>query len=90
MCTGTAMMLTVTSSSLFPVYIVSGIAYGMIELIRRVIPRDIVGGDIQRLRYMDAVVHVLYEVAGTIGAFTSTSKRPDPPLHPGSMLIISL
>jgi hypothetical protein len=45
----------------------------MVELIRRVIPRDIVGGDVQRLRRMDALVHVLYEVAGTAGAFTSSS-----------------
>jgi hypothetical protein len=63
------------SVSLFPVYIISGIAYGMVELIRRVIPRDIVGGDVQKLRRMDAIVHVLYEVAGTIAAFTSTSKH---------------
>ncbi|KAJ8091066.1 hypothetical protein PM082_024677 [Marasmius tenuissimus] len=56
---------------LFPIYIVSGVSYGTVELIRRVIPRDIVGGDVQLLRRMDATVHVLYEVAGTIGAFTS-------------------
>ncbi|KAJ7252640.1 hypothetical protein C8J57DRAFT_73292 [Mycena rebaudengoi] len=60
-------------NGLFPIYIISGIAYGMVELIRRVIPRDIVGGDVQKLRRMDATVHVLYEVAGTVGAFTSTS-----------------
>jgi hypothetical protein len=35
----------------------SGIAYGMVELIRRVIPRDIVGGHIGKLKRMDAVVH---------------------------------
>lgn len=56
---------------LFPVYIVSGFAYGQVELIRRVIPRDIVGGDVSKLRRMDAIVHILYEVAGTIGAVTS-------------------
>jgi hypothetical protein len=77
-------------NGLFPVYIISGVSYGMVELIRRVIPRDIVGGDVQRveptnlfvklspdfsqLRRMDAVVHVLYEVAGTAGAFTSKSE----------------
>jgi hypothetical protein len=60
-------------NGLFPIYIISGIAYGMVELIRRVIPRDIVGGDVQKLRKMDAIVHVMYEVAGTTGAFTSTS-----------------
>jgi MFS family permease len=60
-------------NGLFPIYIISGISYGMVELIRRVIPRDIVGGDVQKLRKMDAIVHVMYEVAGTTGAFTSTS-----------------
>lgn len=42
---------------------------GMVELIRRVIPRDIVGGNVQKLRRMDALVHIFYEVAGTAGAF---------------------
>jgi hypothetical protein len=28
----------------------------MVELIRRVIPRDIVGGNVQKLRKMDATV----------------------------------
>jgi hypothetical protein len=35
----------------------SGIAYGMVELICRVIPRDIVGGHVGKLKRMDAVVH---------------------------------
>jgi hypothetical protein len=68
---------------------ISGITYGMVELIRRIIPRDIVGGDVQsmylpsqhftyihlhlslELRKMDALVHILYEVAGTCGALLS-------------------
>jgi hypothetical protein len=71
---------------------ISGISYGMVELIRRIIPRDIVGGDVQsmykiciscsishlihlhhslELRKMDALVHILYEVAGTCGALLS-------------------
>lgn len=41
----------------------------MVELIRRVIPRDIVGGNVQKLRRMDALVHIFYEIAGTAGAF---------------------
>lgn len=41
---------------MFPVVCASGIVYGMVELIRRVIPRDIVGGDIGKLRQMDALV----------------------------------
>lgn len=36
----------------------SGIVYGMVELIRRVIPRDIVGGDVSKLRRMDAMVSI--------------------------------
>lgn len=56
---------------MFPIFTFSGLSYGMVELIRRVIPRDIVGGDPARLKKMDGLVHVLYEVAGTIGALTS-------------------
>lgn len=41
---------------LFPLMCASGITYGMIELIRRVISCDIVGGDIGKLRKMDALV----------------------------------
>ncbi|SPO37524.1 uncharacterized protein PSFLO_02999 [Pseudozyma flocculosa] len=44
-------------NGLFPIYIISGFSYGTVELIRRILPRDV----------------VLYEVAGTTGAFTSTS-----------------
>lgn len=46
-----------------------GVVYGMVELIRRVIPRDLVGGNIQKLRRMDSLVHIFYEVSGTAGAF---------------------
>lgn len=74
-----------------PIWAIAGIAYGMVELIRRVIPADICGGDVMRLRRMgvcptvlsfeltthvvapDATVHILYEVAGTAGAFASSS-----------------
>lgn len=41
----------------------------MVELIRRVIPRDIVGGNVQKLRRMDALVHIFHEVSGTAAAF---------------------
>lgn len=43
-------------NALFPIYMLTGIFFGMVELIRRVIPRDIVGGHIQKLRKMDAAV----------------------------------
>jgi hypothetical protein len=45
----------------------------MVELIRRVIPADIVGGNVSKLIRMDAAVHIFYEVAGTTGAFSSSS-----------------
>lgn len=41
---------------MIPVYCISGIAYGMVELIRRVIPRDLVGGNVQKLRKLDSIV----------------------------------
>ncbi|KAI9342278.1 hypothetical protein BDR26DRAFT_908253 [Obelidium mucronatum] len=56
---------------LFPLFLAIGVAYGIVELIRRVIPRDIVGGDVAKLKKMDATVHIWYEVAGTGGAFFS-------------------
>ncbi|KAF2170982.1 hypothetical protein M409DRAFT_18954 [Zasmidium cellare ATCC 36951] len=57
------------TDGIIPIYCITGIAYGMVELIRRVIPRDIVGGNVQKLRRMDALVHIFYEIAGTGGAF---------------------
>ncbi|KAK9320387.1 hypothetical protein V1517DRAFT_210292 [Lipomyces orientalis] len=57
------------TDGIIPIYCVTGISYGMVELIRRVIPRDIVGGNVQKLRSMDSLVHIFYEVAGTGGAF---------------------
>lgn len=59
--------------SIKPIWGLSGIAYGMVELIRRVIPADICGGNVNRLRRMDAMTHILYEVAGTSGAFASAA-----------------
>lgn len=57
------------TDGIIPIYCLTGIAYGMVELIRRVIPRDIVGGNVLKLRRMDALVHMFYEVAGTAAAF---------------------
>ena len=57
------------TDGMIPIYCFSGIAYGMVELIRRIIPRDIVGGNVQKLRRLDALVHIFYEVSGTGGAF---------------------
>jgi hypothetical protein len=60
-------------NAIFAIWTFSGIAYGMVEVIRRVIPCDVVGGNVGKLRRMDATVHVFYEVAGTAGAFASSS-----------------
>ncbi|KAG9201878.1 hypothetical protein G6514_005295 [Epicoccum nigrum] len=57
------------TDSMIPIYCVCGVVYGMVELIRRVIPRDLVGGNVQKLRRMDSLVHIFYEVSGTAGAF---------------------
>ena len=57
------------TDGIIPIFCITGIAYGMVELIRRVIPRDIVGGDVQKLRRMDAIVHIFYEIAGTSASF---------------------
>ncbi|KAG0315863.1 hypothetical protein BGZ97_007737 [Linnemannia gamsii] len=65
-------IIDVSTVILFPIYSIIGICHGMVELIRRVIPRDIVGGDVIKLKRMDAIVHVFYEIAGTAGAFFST------------------
>ncbi|CAF3233028.1 unnamed protein product [Rotaria sp. Silwood2] len=53
---------------IIPIYCITGIAYGMVELIRRIIPGDIVGSDEEKLQRMDALVHVFYEIAGVSGA----------------------
>ncbi|KAJ4990636.1 hypothetical protein SVAN01_03867 [Stagonosporopsis vannaccii] len=57
------------TDGMIPIYCVCGVVYGMVELIRRVIPRDLVGGNVQKLRRMDSLVHIFYEVSGTAGAF---------------------
>lgn len=47
---------------MFAIYIIIGISCGMLETIRRVAPRSIVGDDINKLRQLDALVclHLLY------------------------------
>lgn len=59
------------TDGIIPIFCITGISYGMVELIRRVIPRDIVGGDVQKLRRMDALVHIFYEISGTAGSFAT-------------------
>jgi MFS family permease len=59
------------SDGIIPIYCLTGVTYGMVELIRRVIPRDIVGGNVEKLQRMDALVHIFYEISGTSGAFAT-------------------
>lgn len=54
---------------IFVIFSFSGISYGMIEAIHRIIPSDIIGHQVQKLQKMDALVHVFYALAGAIGAF---------------------
>ncbi|KAL2127591.1 hypothetical protein VTI74DRAFT_10446 [Chaetomium olivicolor] len=60
---------TYNTDAMIPIYCVCGVVYGMVELIRRVIPRDIVGGHVHKLKKMDSLVHIFYEISGTAGAF---------------------
>jgi len=59
------------TNGIIPIYCITGIAFGMVELIRRVIPRDIVGDNPEKLQKMDALVHIFYELAGVSGAFAT-------------------
>lgn len=56
---------------IIPIYCITGVAFGMVELIRRVIPRDIVGDNSEKLQKVDAIVHIFYEIAGVSGAFAT-------------------
>lgn len=57
---------------LFAIYPVTGIFYGMVELIQLIIPSDIVGADEIKLKKMNSLVHIFYETAGTSGALLSS------------------
>lgn len=46
--------------ALFPLYMISGISYGMVELIRRIIPRDIVGGDVGSMYRISSCISHLF------------------------------
>ncbi|KAJ3040153.1 hypothetical protein HDV00_011373 [Rhizophlyctis rosea] len=67
--TGKAIAGSWDARGVIPIFVFAGITHGMVELIRRIIPRDIVGGNVSKLRKMDSIVHIMYEVSGTAGAF---------------------
>lgn len=56
---------------LFPIFLLSGVSHGMVELIRRIIPQSICGDSDFKLRKMDSLVHAFHEVIGTVGALFS-------------------
>ena len=69
------------------VFALGGVVAGGVELLRKVVPREILGDEIEeseggkggekevvermgnKLRRMDAMIHIFYELAGTAGAF---------------------
>jgi len=56
-------------AGIIPVFVFSGIPFGAIEIVRRIIPQQIVGGNEMKLKKLDSLVHVYFEIAGTCGAF---------------------
>jgi MFS family permease len=50
---------------------ITGITYGIVESINRIIPTDIVGDHVQKLQTFDALVHIFYATSGAIGAFVT-------------------
>ena len=54
----------------------------MVELIRRVIPRDIVGGNVVKLRRMDATVHILCVRTSAATCLTPSATRSPALLAP--------
>lgn len=59
------------SNWIIVIFGVTGIAYGTVESIHRVIPRDIVGHHVKKLQRFDALVHIFYATSGAIGAFVT-------------------
>ncbi|CAF4113597.1 unnamed protein product [Rotaria magnacalcarata] len=56
------------TNEIIPIYCITSVAFGMVELIRRVMSRDIVGDNGEKLQKMDALVHIFYEITGVSGA----------------------
>ena len=52
----------------YPIYGALGLFAGMLDMLRRVIPADIIGGDPVKLREFDSTVHAFWEAFGTVGS----------------------
>ncbi|KAL9648065.1 hypothetical protein ABK040_012119 [Willaertia magna] len=62
---------------LYPIHINIGLCVGVIEVVRKIIPSAIVGGEntlesSSTLKRLNAGIHICYELAGTVGAFLSS------------------
>ncbi|EAL73020.1 hypothetical protein DDB_G0268862 [Dictyostelium discoideum AX4] len=55
-----------------PLYCLMGIFVGMIEVSRKLTPRQILGSDNKKLSKLNGYIHLFYEISGTGGAFLST------------------
>jgi hypothetical protein len=53
---------------LYAIFSMSGLFSGIVEIIRRVIPGEIMGLDSEKLKVMDSTVHMANEVSGTFGS----------------------
>ena len=56
---------------IIPIFVFAGIPNGCIEIVRRIIPQQLVGGNELKLKKLDSLVHMYFEIAGTCGAFFS-------------------
>jgi len=56
----------------YPLYMAMGLSVGALETCRRIISSSIVGSNIDKLKRMDAMIHIFYEIGGTAGAFLAT------------------
>ncbi|EGG23830.1 hypothetical protein DFA_05966 [Cavenderia fasciculata] len=55
------------------VYLLMGASLGMVEVSRKLIPRQVLGDSSDRLNKLNGLVHLFYEISGTCGAFLSTA-----------------
>ncbi|KAF0974875.1 hypothetical protein FDP41_006349 [Naegleria fowleri] len=58
---------------IFPIYVFIGFSIGVIEVVRKIIPASILGNSKSvTLKRLNASIHIIYECAGTVGAFLSS------------------
>ena len=56
---------------LLPLYCLAGCFYGAIDANRKIIPKYMIGDDEGRLRWLASILHIFYEIAGTLGNFAN-------------------